>query len=124
MSYGTLREAFALAFVNARLTSVLYLVLAAVAELGQRLRAGRWAEQLAIALEAVPARLLSLADLLAPLRRAWLEGQISPFVVRVVYLGTFVAFIHLIAIALSVAVWALWRVARRWRKGVSPAHKP
>lgn len=92
---------------NATILSLVYLVVAAAAELLRRAEVGRWAERLALTLEAFPARVLAFLGLLEPLRGAYVAGHLSTLGVRVAYALTVVAVIF----ALGAAVGALMGLA-------------
>jgi hypothetical protein len=104
---------FRISLKNATGLSVLYLVLAVVVEFVRRIWGPRWADQVSLALESVPARTLELLGVFEPLRQAWLERRVSDLTVRVVYGVTAVVLIFCLGLAVGCSMWVLARLSRR-----------
>jgi len=98
---------------NASILSGLYLLIAVVVELVRRAWNPRWLERISLSLEAFPARTLELFGLFEPLRRAWVEGRISPLGVRFVYGLTTVAVIFTLGMLVGGAMWIVSRLTAR-----------
>ena len=98
---------------NATLLSVVYLLAAVGVESVRRFQNARWSERASLAIEALPARALEMAGLLAPLRRAYVYGGLSEEVVRLVFGATAVAIIFLMALVVGLGMWS---VRRLWEK--------
>lgn len=104
---------FRISFTNASLLSGVYLLVAVVVELVRRTWNPRWVDRLSLSLEAFPARTLELVGLFEPLRRAWVEGRISPLEVRFIYGLTTVAVIFGLGLGVGVVMWLIAKVAGR-----------
>jgi predicted lipid-binding transport protein (Tim44 family) len=95
---------------NATLLSVVYLIAAVGVEAARRVYSPRWSEKASLAIEALPARALELTGLLGPLRRAFVYGDLSAWVVRLVFGATAVAIIFTMALLVGAGMWCI----RRW----------
>jgi hypothetical protein len=101
---------FQISLTNATVLSGAYLLFASGVELLRRTWNPRWVEHLSLSLEAFPARLLQLLGLFEPLRRAWIEGAITEFQVRLVYGATVVGLIFVMGFVVGLGMGL---VARR-----------
>lgn len=104
---------FRISLTNATMLSVLYLLVGAVVELVRRAFNPRWADRLSFSLEAFPARTLDLLGLYEPLKRAFLEEQISATSVRLIYGATTVGLIFTLGVLVGAAMWLVARVAKK-----------
>lgn len=104
---------FKISLTNASILSGLYLLIAVVVELVRRAWNPRWIERVSLSLEAFPARTLELFGLFEPLRRAWVEEQISPLGVRFIYGLTTVTVIFTLGLAVGAVMWIISRFAAR-----------
>lgn len=104
---------FKISLTNASILSGLYLLIAVVVELVRRVWNPRWVERVSLSLEAFPARTLELFGLFEPLRRAWVEEQISPLTVRFIYGLTTVTVIFALGLAVGAVMWVISRFAAR-----------
>ncbi len=104
---------FKISVTNASILSGLYLLIAVLVELVRRTWSPRWIERVSLSLEAFPARTLELFGLFEPLRRAWVDEQISPLGVRFIYGLTTVTVIFTLGMAVGAVMWIISRVAAR-----------
>ena len=104
---------FKISATNASILSGLYLLIAILVELVRRTWSPRWIERVSLSLEAFPARTLELFGLFEPLRRAWVDEQISPLGVRFVYGLTTVTVIFTLGMPVGAVMWINSRVAAR-----------
>lgn len=104
---------FRISLNNATLLSGAYLVFAAATELVRRQWNPRWIERVSLSLEAFPARTLDLLGLFEPLRRAYMNGQLSVTQVRLVYAGTTVSIIFVLGFAVGTAMWLIAKLGAR-----------
>ncbi len=104
---------FKISATNASILSGLYLLIAVLVELVRRAWNPRWIERVSLSLEAFPARTLELFGLFEPLRRAWVEEQISPLGVRFIYGLTTVTVIFTLGMAVGAMMWIISRVAAK-----------
>ena len=95
---------------NATLLSGVYLVAAVGVEAVRRFHTTRWSEKASLAIEALPARALELCGLLAPLRRAYVYGNLPEWVVRLVFGATAIAIIFAMALMVGAGMWSI----RKW----------
>lgn len=98
---------------NASVLSGLYLLVAIGAEWVRRTWNPRWVERVSRSLEEFPARTLDLFGLFDPLRRAWVEGQISPLGVRFIYGLTTIVVIFALGLAVGGVMWLIAKLASR-----------
>ncbi|HET9449405.1 MAG TPA: hypothetical protein VFO83_00910 [Aggregicoccus sp.] len=92
---------------NAFVLSVLYLLVGIAVELARRVHPSRFLQRLSLSLDSLPARALDFLNLLAPLREAYLAGQVSELGVRLVFGATTLVVIFVLALAVGVAGWSL-----------------
>lgn len=103
---------------NATLLSGIYLLLGLGVEVGRRMTNARWAERLSLALDALPARVLELTQLLSVVRAGYTDGKLSEFWVRVIFGTTTIAVIFVMALLVGTVMWAIrGLVLRRKSKG-------
>lgn len=95
---------------NATLLSGVYLLAAVAVEAVRRYHTTRWSEKASLAIEALPARVLELCGLLAPLRRAYVYGDLPNWAVRVAFGATAVALIFAMALLVGAGMWSI----RKW----------
>jgi hypothetical protein len=98
---------------NATLLSFAYVALGLAVETIRRLRPIRWVENFAVALDALPARLLELTGLLAPIHEWYAFGRLSPFWLRVIFGVTTIALIFVMAVLVGSGMWLIRRAFRR-----------
>lgn len=108
---------FRISLGNATLLSVLYLATAAVTDVLRRWFTWRWAEFLSEALEEFPARALRWVGLFGPLRRAYLEGEVSALSVRLLLGLTMVVVIFSLAMLVGSLMWVGREVYERTARG-------
>jgi hypothetical protein len=104
---------FRISLANATILSGVYLIGGAVVEVVRRAWNPRWAERLSHAFEDFPARMLHALGLFEPLRRAWIEGHLSEFQVRLVYGATMVLLFFSLSLAVGGAMWLFSRLFSR-----------
>ncbi len=95
---------------NASLLSSLYLVTGVFVELVRRYHTTRWSERASLALEALPARVLDLAGLLSPLRRAYVYGHLTETEVRLAFGLAVIALIFGMALLVGAGMYGV----KRW----------
>jgi hypothetical protein len=98
---------------NALALSATYLGLAVFFDVLRRFADIRWAERAALAMEALPARVLSWLGVLSPLRELYVYGRINEVLLRLIFGATTVAIIFLMAMAVGLTLGALKRLAHR-----------
>lgn len=92
---------------NATLLCILYFVVAISVEAVRRIWTFRWSERMSLALESLAARTFELLGLMAPLRRAYVYGQLSEFWARVLFGLTTVVVIFALAAVVGFGMWLL-----------------
>jgi hypothetical protein len=92
---------------NAFLLSVVYLVLGISVEAVRRVYPTRFVQRLSLSLDSLPARALELVGAMEPLRTDYLNGQISDYQVRLIFGGTTIAIIFLLAFVVGILVGSL-----------------
>lgn len=97
---------------NAALLSIVWLVFATASEVARRYTSWRWPERVVLAIEAFPTRLLDVVGLVAPLREAFVRGQLAPWQVRVLLGVVTVAVIAVLALAVGLVMGGVARLAR------------
>ena len=106
---------------NAFLLSGIYLALGVAVEALRRWTALGWAEEASLVLDRLPARVLLRLGLLHWLRDLYLESKLPGWGLRLVFGGTTVAFIFVLAVGVSVMMWALYGL---WKRGVERRAPP
>jgi hypothetical protein len=101
---------------NATLLSLLYLVAAIAIEVVRRYFSTRWSEKASLAMESLPARALEMVGLLAPLKRSYVYGSMSEFMVRLIFGTTTVAIIFLMALLVGAGMWTIRMIWERQTK--------
>jgi len=102
---------FRISLANASLLSGLYLLVAALVELIRRAWNPRWIDRASFSLEAFPARTLELLGLFEPLRKAWVENELSQFQVRLIYGLTTITVIFTLGALVGALMWVIAKVA-------------
>jgi hypothetical protein len=98
---------------NATLLSFVYVVLGLAIETVRRLRPIRWVENLAVALDALPARILELLGLLTRIHEWYAFGRLNPFWLRVIFGATTIVLIFAMAVFVGAGMWLMRRALRR-----------
>ncbi len=109
-----------ISLTNATVLSVGYLLFAAGVEVVRRELNPHWAERLSLSMEAFPARLLNVFGVFEPLRKAWLEGHVSEFQVRVIYGVTVVGLIFSMGFAVGLLMGLVARQVEARAAGKEP----
>ncbi|HUM10661.1 MAG TPA: hypothetical protein VLT82_06900 [Myxococcaceae bacterium] len=105
---------------NALALSALYLSLGVMVE-ALRIQAPSTAVlRVSYALDALPARVLERLGLLAPLKEAYTDGRIGESMVRLVFGGTAVGFVFVLALGLAAATLLVRELVLRRRNPVEP----
>ncbi len=93
---------------NAFLLSVVYLLVGIAVEGSRRLWPdSAFLEQFSLSLDSLPARALEAVGLMQPLRVAYLDNQLSPFRLRLVFGFTTIVIIFLLAVVVGVFMGTL-----------------
>ncbi len=93
---------------NAFLLSVVYLLVGTVVEGARRLWPdSAFLQQFSLSLDSLPARALELVGLMQPLRAAYLDNQVSPFRLRLVFGVTTIVIIFLLALVVGMVMGSL-----------------
>jgi hypothetical protein len=92
---------------NAFLLSVMYLVAGISVEAVRRVYPTRFVQRLSLSLDSLPARALELLGVMEPLRTDYLNGRIADYQVRLIFGGTTIAIIFLLAFAVGLLVGSL-----------------
>jgi hypothetical protein len=100
-------------FGNATLLSLVYLALGVVFELVRRLYPAPWVMRAVLVLDSLPARTLDLLGWMEPLRHAYVYGQISETSLRIIFSGTTIAVIFLMAVVVGAGMWVVRRLLYR-----------
>lgn len=98
---------------NAITMSVLYLGTAALLEALRRVHSNTFLEAITRDFERVPARVLDVVGLLAPLRNTYVYGGMSELALRGVFGVTMVATIFVMAVVVGSVLWAVLRLIER-----------
>lgn len=104
---------FRIMFGNATLLSVVYLMAGVAVETLRRFWPSNWIYRAAIVLDSLPARTLDLVGLMEPLRAGNAYGHISDWVLRLIFSGTTIAIIFLMALIVGAGMWLLRRFLYR-----------
>jgi hypothetical protein len=104
---------FRISLANASLLSGVYLLVAALVELIRRAWNPRWIDRASFSLEAFPARTLELLGLFEPLRKAWVENELSQFQVRLIYGLTTITVIFTLGALVGALMWIIAKLAAR-----------
>ena len=105
---------------NALALSALYLAIGVVVE-GLRVQ---WPSsgvmRVSYALDALPARVLDRLGLLAPLKEAYTDGRIGESMVRLIFGGTAIGFVFVLALGLAAMTLLVREIVLRRRWPVEP----
>lgn len=105
---------------NALSLSALYLLVGVIVE-GLRVQSPSHAVmRVSYALDALPARVLERLGLLGPLKEAYTDGRIGESTVRLVFGGTAVAFVFVLALGLAGMTLLVREIVVRRRSPVEP----
>ena len=104
---------FRIMFGNATLLSLVYLGLGVVFELVRRVHPAAWVMRSVLVLDSLPARTLDLLGWMERLRHAYVYGQISETSLRIIFSGTTIAIIFLMAIVVGAGMWVVRRLVYR-----------
>jgi hypothetical protein len=92
---------------NAFLLTIIYLVVGISVEALRRVYPTRFIQRLSLSLDSLPARTLETVGVMEPLRADYLNGQIPDYQVRLIFAGTTILVIFLLAFAVGVLVGSL-----------------
>ena len=92
---------------NAFLLTIIYLVLGITVEAVRRVYPTRIVQRLSLTLDSLPARALELVGVMEPLRADYLDGQIPDYQVRLIFGGTTIAVIFVLAFVVGLLVGSL-----------------
>ncbi|MFL5344142.1 MAG: hypothetical protein ACJ8AT_05080 [Hyalangium sp.] len=92
---------------NAFLLSIVYLLVGIVVEAARRLYPTRLVQRLSLSLDSLPARALDLLGALEPLRADYLNGKIPDYQVRLIFAGTTIVIIFVLAFVVGMLVGSL-----------------
>jgi hypothetical protein len=92
---------------NAFLLTIIYLVLGIAVEALRRVYPTRLVQRLSLSLDSLPARALELVGVMDRLRADYLNGQIPDYQVRLIFAGTTIVVIFVLAFAVGVLVGSL-----------------
>ncbi len=92
---------------NAFLLSIVYLLVGIAVEAARRLYPSRFVQRLSLSLDSLPARVLDLVGVLDPLRADYLNGKIPDYQVRLIFAGTTIVIIFVLAFVVGMLVGSL-----------------
>lgn len=92
---------------NAFLLSIIYLVVGITVEALRRVYPTRFIQRLSLSLDSLPARALELVGVMERLRADYMHGQISDYQVRLIFGGTTIVVIFLLAFVVGLLVGSL-----------------
>ncbi len=92
---------------NAFLLSIVYLLVGIVVEVARRLYPTRFVQRLSLSLDSLPAKVLDLLGVLEPLRANYLNGQVPDYQVRLIFAGTTIVIIFVLAFVVGMLVGSL-----------------
>jgi hypothetical protein len=92
---------------NAFLLTIVYLLVGITVELARRLYPSHLVQRLSLSLDSLPARALEFIGVLAPLRADYLNGQIPDYQVRLIFAGTTIVIIFVLAFVVGMLVGSL-----------------
>lgn len=98
---------------NATLLSLVYLVAGVVVEVLVRVYPAHAILRAVLILDSLPARTLELVGAMEPLREAYGYSRISAFTLRLIFSGTTIAIIFLMALIVGAGMWLLRRMLYR-----------
>ncbi len=98
---------------NASLLSLVYLVFGAVVELLRRFYPVPWVQRATLVLDSLPGRTLEMLGLMEPLRNAYVYGRINEFVLRLIFSGTTIVIIFIMAVVVGAGMWLIRRLIVR-----------
>ena len=104
---------FRIMFGNATLLSVVYLALGVALELLYRLYPAKWVARGTLVLDSLPARTLELLHLMEPIRQAYAYDRISAASLRLIFAGTTIGIIFLMALVVGTGMWLMRRFIYR-----------
>jgi hypothetical protein len=92
---------------NAFLLSIIYLLVGIAVELARRFYNTRFVQRLSLSLDSLPARALELVGVMDSLRTRYLEGKVADYQVRLIFAGTTIVIIFLLAFVVGMVVGSL-----------------
>jgi hypothetical protein len=105
---------------NALALSALYLGIGVVVEALRVAAPSAAVMRISYALDALPARVLERLGLLHPLREAYTDGRIGESTVRLVFGGTAVGFVFVLALGIAAITLLVRELVARRRRPVEP----
>lgn len=107
--------------VNALRVSTLYLGLGASIAVVRLFHPSEWLEVMSMAMDTLPARVLHVLGLLSPLRRLYMDGEVSGYLLRLAFASTALALIFTLAFVLGGLAWGAMRLIDRGPTTPAPA---
>ena len=92
---------------NAFLLSIVYLVVGIAVEAARRFYPTRLVQRLSLSLDSLPARALELVGVMDSLRANYLNGQVPDYQVRLIFAGTTIVIIFVLAFVVGMFVGSL-----------------
>ena len=92
---------------NAFLLSIVYLMVGIAVEAARRLYPTRFVQRLSLSLDSLPARALELVGAMDSLRTEYLDGKILDYQVRLIFAGTTIVIIFMLAFVVGMLVGSL-----------------
>lgn len=105
---------------NALALSALYLGIGVLVEALRVVAPSAAVMRVSYALDALPARVLDRLGLLHPLREAYTDGRIAESTVRLVFGGTAVGFVFVLALGIAAMTLLIRELVARHRRPVEP----
>ena len=92
---------------NAFLLSIIYLLVGIAVELARTYYPTPFVQRLSLSLDSLPARALELVGVMGSLRTRYLDGKLADYQVRLVFAGTTIVIIFLLAFVVGMVVGSL-----------------
>jgi hypothetical protein len=105
---------------NALSLSAIYLLIGVIVEVLRVQSPSSTVMRVSYALDALPARVLERLGLLGPLKEAYTDGRIGESTVRLVFGGTAVGFVFVLALGLAATTLLVRELLTRRRNPVEP----
>jgi hypothetical protein len=105
---------------NALSLSAIYLLIGVMVEVLRVQSPSSTVMRVSYALDALPARVLERLGLLGPLKEAYTDGRIGESTVRLVFGGTAVGFVFVLALGLAATTLLVRELLTRRRNPVEP----
>jgi hypothetical protein len=92
---------------NAFLLSIVYLLVGIAVEGARRLYPSSLVKRVSLSLDSLPARALEFLGLMEPLRADYLNGKLPDYQVRLIFAGTTIVIIFVLAFVVGILVGSL-----------------